>query len=127
MHNNWDLQLRLQETSHAGLAEKTSSKADQEPRRGPSRSQADAREWISAFNTSILTTRAREQKGQVLDLSALMQTPEFASLIMGAQHLAENQGLSKEEATERMIDIFRKVDAAWTQVVLKRGIQAMIG
>lgn len=117
MHNNWDLQLRIQETSHM----------DQDALRGPARSHSEAREWISAFNTSILTTRTREIKGPSNDLSALMQTPEFASLLIGAQHLAESQGLSKEEATERMIEIFRKVDSAWTQVVIKRGIQAMVG
>ncbi len=105
---------------------------DQDALRGPSRSHSEAREWISAFNTSILTTRTREMKnpemkGQSADLSALMQTPEFTSLLIGAQHLAESLGLTKEEATERMIEVFRKVDSAWTQVVIKRGIQSMVG
>jgi hypothetical protein len=117
MHNNWDLQLRLQETPSM----------EQEPSRGPARPDAGAREWISAFNTSLLTTRAIEMKGQSQDLSALMQTPEFTSLLIGAQHLAETEGLTKEEATERLIGLFRKLDTAWTQLVLKRGIKAIIG
>jgi len=86
----------------------------------------DTREWISAFNTSILTTRASEAKDRSSEFSALMQTPEFASLLIAAQHLADTLGLSKEEATERLIETFRKLDTAWTEMVMKRGIQAMI-
>ena len=86
----------------------------------------DTREWISAFNTSILTTKANEVKDRTIEFSSLMQTPEFASLLIAAQHLADSLGLTKEEATERLIETFRKLDSVWTEMVLKRGIQAMI-
>jgi hypothetical protein len=116
MHNNLDLQLRYHQTSAM----------DKDPRSGFRPANEDAREWISAFNTSILTTRANELKERPQELSALMQTPEFTSLIIGAQHLADSLGITKEEATERLIETFRKMDTAWNQLVLKRGIQAMI-
>ncbi len=90
-------------------------------------SARDAREWVSAFNTSILTTRAAEasaKKGP--DLSALMQTPEIKCLILAAQDLSNTLGISKEEATERMIIAFRNFDAAWTQLVIRRGLQSML-
>jgi hypothetical protein len=83
-------------------------------------------DWISAFNTSLLTTRANHAKDRSLELGELMQTPEFASLLIGAQHLAANQGLSKEEATERLIEVFRRIDFAWKQIVIKRGLQSII-
>lgn len=83
-------------------------------------------DWISAFNTSLLTTRANQSKDRSLELSELMQTPEFASLLVGAQHLASSQGLSKEEATERLIEVFRRIDFAWKQIVIKRGLQSII-
>jgi hypothetical protein len=93
------------------------------PSASPAESQND---WVSAFNTSLLTTRAHHAKDRSMELSDLMQTPEFASLLIGAQHLATSQGLSKEEATERLIEVFRRIDFAWKQIVIKRGLQAII-
>ena len=83
-------------------------------------------EWMSAFNTSLLTTRANHTKDRAMEIAELMQTPEFASILVGAQHLAESQDLSKEEATERLIEVFRKIDSTWKQIVMKRGLQALI-
>ena len=99
---------------------------DSDFRSGQKVSHESAREWMSAFNTSILTTRATEVNGRTPDLSALMQTPEFNSLILAAQNLATSEGITKEEATERMITAFRNIDSAWSQLVMKRGLQAMI-
>ena len=116
MHNNLDLQLQLHESSAMEKNYRSEAKAMNE----------DTREWVSAFNTSILTTRSNELKDRPQEFSALMQTPEFASLLIAARHLADSEGLTKEEATERLIETFRRLDGIWTQMVLKRGIQAMI-
>ncbi|MBU6152705.1 MAG: hypothetical protein KGP28_00255 [Bdellovibrionales bacterium] len=86
----------------------------------------DTREWISALNTSILTTRTNLIKDRSSELSGIMQSPEFTSLLFAAQYLGDSLGLTKEEATERLIDTFRKLDAIWGDMVIKRGIQAMI-
>lgn len=115
MNNNLDLQLRLQESS--------TMEKDYRSSVGTS---DDTREWMSALNTSILTTRANLVKDHSSELSGIMQSPEFTSLIFAAQYLAESLGLSKEEATERLIDTFRKLDTIWGDMVIKRGIQAMI-
>ncbi len=95
-------------------------RSDQKP------AQESAREWMSSFNTSILTTRANEGEAKPLDLAALMSTPEIQCLILAAQHLASSEGISKDEATERLITAFRNIDSAWTQMVMKRGLQTML-
>ena len=107
MHRNFDLQLTFQET-------------EKNPK------ESNTREWISAFNTSLLTTRASQNKNSSQELSDLMQTPEFASLLVAAQHLAQAQSLSKEEATERVIETFRKIDSCWNQIILQRGLQSVV-
>ena len=84
------------------------------------------RDWISAFNTSVLTTLSPTAKDRSLDLSKLMQSPEFASLLVGAQHLADAQNLSMEEATDRLIRSFREIDQVWRQIVMERGLKAII-
>ncbi len=115
MNNNLDLQLRLHESSTMEKDHRSSSGISD-----------DTREWISALNTSILTTKTSSLKDRSSELSAIMQTPEFTSLLFAAQYLGDSLGLTKEEATERLIDTFRKLDSIWGDMVLKRGIQAMI-
>ena len=88
--------------------------------------ETDTRDWMSAFNTSLLTTRANFAKDRSQELAKLMQTPEFASLLVGAQHLADSLGLSKEEATERLIETFRNIDFCWKQIISSRGLQSVI-
>jgi hypothetical protein len=116
MKHNVELQLRIQE--HSSM--------ESDYRTGQKPAHESAREWMSSFNTSILTTRATEHSGRAPDLNALMQTPEFNCLIQAAQALAHNEGISRDEATERIITAFRNLDGAWTQLVMKRGLQAML-
>ena len=102
------------------------TKSNEFPGASPSAPQETTRDWIGAFNTSLLTTRASNLNEKSADLSELMQSPEFASLLVGARHLADTQGLNREEATERLIETFRKIDAAWKEIVMKRGLQSII-
>ena len=118
------LQLQTVETKSA--PSKTASEMPREDASASAETATTTSSWISAFNTSLLTTRAHSQKEHSSELGELMQTPEFASLLVGAQHLAATQGLSKEEATERLIEVFRRLDFSWKQIILKRGLQAMI-
>lgn len=89
-------------------------------------------DWISAFNTSLLTTRkaqsaaVQSQPKNTPSLGELMQTPEFACLIMAAQKLSAQYQLSKEEATERLISTFRTIDSEWMDLVFKKGIDTLI-
>ena len=128
---NFDLQLQHVSASEIGRNStsrnnlmSTPSEPTKTKREAPSTEMTN--EWISAFNTSIITTQASPARDRSEDLAALMQTPEFASLLVGARHLSETQALSKEEATERLIETFRKIDSAWKQIVMKRGMQSLI-
>ena len=114
MQRNLDLQY-IQETPE--LSQAPDSKK---------RSNENSREWISAFNTSILTTGSPGVKDRTRELSELMQSPEFASLLFAAQHLSHNEGIPKEEATERLIKTFREIDYIWKQIVMARGLKALI-
>ena len=84
------------------------------------------RDWISAYNTSVLTTLSPTSKDRSVDLSKLMQSPEFASILVAAQHLAAAQNITKEEATDRLIRTFREMDSIWKQIVMERGLKAII-
>ena len=115
MNNNLDLQLRLQESATM-----------EKDYRSQGGMNEDTREWISALNTSILTTRTNQVRDRSSELSGLMKSPEFTSLLFAAQYLGDSLGITKEEATERLIETFRKLDSIWSDMVIKRGIQSMI-
>ena len=122
MQRNLNLQQQLQpqETKNHGQTFSHSNESKKDS------SGEVTREWISAYNTSVLTTLAPQTQDRSLELSKLMQSPEFASLLVAAQHLADAQGLTKEEATDRLICTFRKMDQIWNQIVIERGLKAII-
>jgi hypothetical protein len=148
MYRNLSHQQKPQPNSHfesdsdEALPSASSSRFDtqfQDPQLQLSQIQSQSQEprptlqnWITAFNTSLLTTQAHDlnRESQELkasdDLGTLMQSPEFHALIIAAQHLSNNLGYSKEEATERLIDTFRRLDRGWGRVVLNRGLNSLI-
>jgi hypothetical protein len=110
--------LNLQPQEISNLGHTTELKKDS--------SDEMTRDWISAFNTSVLTTLSSNAKDRSLVLYKLMQSPEFASLLVGAQHLADAQNLSMEDATDRLIRAFREIDQIWQKIVIERGLKALI-
>lgn len=107
------------------LQEIKSNESPAAPASAPYAPASDA--WVTAFNTSLLTTRANQIKDRSSELGELMQSPEFQSLLVAAQHLAQTQGYTKEVATERLIDVFRRIDFSWKQLVMNRGMKTLIG
>ena len=113
MHNGFELQLQ------------TMNSTPSEPK-GPKATDQNLAQWTGAFNTSLLTTRAQHVKDHSPDLAALMKTPEFESILVAAQDLAIKENLTQEEATERLIDVFRKLDYSWKQIIISRGLSSLI-
>ncbi len=81
--------------------------------------------WTTAFNTSLLTTRA-DSPDRSAELAELMQSVEYQCLLNASQLLANQGGCSKEVATERLIQTFRRLDECWNQVILKRGMNTLL-
>ncbi len=93
----------------------------------PTPTPHDRNDWVGAFNTSILTTLANSTPDCSQELARLAASPEFESLLIAAQHLAKSENLSPEDATERLIMMFRKIDSTWNKIVMNRGLNALIG
>ncbi|MBS1959337.1 MAG: hypothetical protein JST80_07700 [Bdellovibrionales bacterium] len=129
MHSNFDnTRLQLQEIeSNSNNRNDNQNGNPNSPKPGAGYDAGFNESWVSAFNTSLLTTRANHIKDRSNELGELMQSAEFKSLLIAAQHLAHTQGYSKEEATERLIEIFRKIDFSWKQLVMNRGMKSLIG
>lgn len=120
MLSNFDLQLQLQTMSE------TPSETQKEANSNLAVDlNADKNTWTGAFNTSLLTTRAQTLKDKSADLTSLMTTTEFECLLLAAQYLASKENLSAEEATERLIQVFRQIDHSWKQIVISRGLKSL--
>jgi hypothetical protein len=115
--------LNLQQHSDPSSTQKEEQKSEQKK----DSTEESTRDWISAFNTSLLTTLSHRSSTQncSVDLAKLMQSPEFASLLVAAQHLSDAQNLSMEESTDRLVRVFRDMDAIWNQIVIERGLKAL--
>jgi len=124
MYQNSELHLELN-TAEIKMNELNSLMHKAELRKSKPQEEM-TRDWISAFNTSILTTLNPRTKDRSHELSKLMQSPELASLLVGAQHLADSQGLTMEEATDRLIRTFREMDAIWNQIIIERGLKSIV-
>ncbi len=86
----------------------------------------DSAEWMSAFSTSLLTTKAATTRNKINEMAYLMKSPEFEAILAAAKSLSRRLNISKEEATERLISTFRKADEAWASLVVTEGLKALI-
>lgn len=83
------------------------------------------RDWIGAFNTALIASLANPDLA-VTSVEGLMQTPEFASLLIAARHLAESQGLTAEDACEKLVSCFRNLEQILNRALLKKGIESLL-
>lgn len=83
----------------------------------------------NAFHTSFLTTQARTSKTvaeeKTAEISTVMKSAEFLCLVNAARQFADLEGISIEEATERLIVAFRRLDSAWNAIVLQKGLETL--
>ncbi len=79
-----------------------------------------------AFNTALVKTRTAPLANAGKEIAALVTTPEFQTLLEAAQTLAEREGISAELACVRLIETFRKLDAAWDRYVFEQGVGVVV-
>lgn len=84
------------------------------------------------FNTALVVTRARSQSsssdsGKAQELSEVVQSPAFKSLLKATEIMVEETGCTEKEAAEQIIETFRSLDDIWTNYLLKEGFEKLKG
>ena len=83
-------------------------------------------ELTRVFNTALVSTRAAESKSASSELLSLIESPAFKAILVAARQLAAEQGISEREATERVIQVFRKVDQIWCGYLYQEGVSSVL-
>ncbi|HAR42097.1 MAG TPA: hypothetical protein DCS07_05620 [Bdellovibrionales bacterium] len=78
-------------------------------------------DFTKIFNTALVTSRPTEAPDFFAELFTLMESPECKAMIASAQRLSEEEGISAQEASERIIRVFRKMDKIWTSYLTQEG------
>ena len=74
----------------------------------------------------MVKSRVPETPDFFAELFSLMETPEFKALTAAAQTLSEQESISPQEASERMIRVFRKMDQIWSSYLCQEGRERVL-
>ena len=83
-------------------------------------------DFAKVFNTAMVKSRVPETPDFFAELFSLMETPEFKALTAAAQTLSEQESISPQEASERMIRVFRKMDQIWSSYLCQEGRERVL-
>ncbi|MGE4232166.1 MAG: hypothetical protein AB7F43_02455 [Bacteriovoracia bacterium] len=80
-------------------------------------------EIVRAFNTALLASKIR--KANKDELSSLLTSEAFQSILLCVRDLANRTGLPEEAAAEQVINTFRELDRLWDDLVFQEGMQKL--
>lgn len=76
------------------------------------------------FNSAVVNT-TQGASLPASDLTQTFRTPEFQAILESVRHLARLEGVSERDAAERIVRVFRQVDATWKDFVIQEGLAAL--
>jgi hypothetical protein len=79
------------------------------------------------FNTALISTQADGREESSDELFELMKSAPFRAILGAVKDLAEAERIPEREASERMIQAFRKLDELWSQYVYREGLERIRG
>lgn len=75
------------------------------------------------LNTAFVRSRASAQERDLAtELAAISASPAARAILRAARELAREQKLSELEASEQIIQTFRKLDEIWGAYLLQEGL-----
>ena len=87
----------------------------------------DIEHWTQVFNTALISTRVENARASSSELYSLLQEPAFNALLNSIQALAATKGVSELEAAKEMIQVFRKLDQVWSDLLVQEGFERLKG
>jgi len=80
------------------------------------------------FNTAIVSTKIPELpefKDYSSKLSELLGSDAFQAILDSIELYAERNGISEEDAAEKVIKTFRAIDKVWDDYIFQEGLAAL--
>jgi hypothetical protein len=92
-----------------------------------SETHLDIEHWTQVFNTALISTRVENARASSSELYTLIQEPAFNALLSSIQLLATTKGVSELDAAKEMIQVFRKIDQVWSDLLIQEGFERLKG
>ena len=79
------------------------------------------------FNSALVTSLVQSPVQATLKpqerLMELQRSPEFKSILLAVQSLAQASGRSERACTESLLGVLREMDSLWGQIVQSEGLK----
>ena len=82
-------------------------------------------ELARIFNTSLVSSQAKAKRDFSSELFALTDSSAFKAILNAVQQLARVQGISEKQASEQVIQTFRRIDEIWGEYMFHEGLDRL--
>lgn len=82
---------------------------------------------VRIFNTSLVSTRAKKKRDFSSELCKISESPSFKAILNAVQQFSRIHGITERQATEEVIQTFRKLDEIWGEYVFHEGLDKLRG
>lgn len=79
------------------------------------------------FNTVLVSSRVRTKKDFSRELFELTESSAFKAILSAVKQLSQLQGISERQASEQVIQTFRKMDEVWGEYLFHEGVDRLRG
>ena len=79
------------------------------------------------FNTVLVSSRVRNKKDFSRELFELTESSGFKAILSAVKQLSLVQGITERQATEQVIQTFRRMDEVWGEYLFHEGVDRIRG
>lgn len=95
------------------------------PTNAPSSTERAEDRLSRIFNTAMISTIRNNEPLEDEALNQLLATPEFRAILSAVHQVAFEKNTTEKNAAEELIRVFRRIDHAWQDYVLAKGIESL--
>lgn len=88
---------------------------------------SDVNQSTKLFNTAIIATKIPTLTNYSAQLSELVGSAPFQSVLNAIRDYAKTAGIPEEQAAEEVVQTFRKIDRIWDSYIFQEGLDKLKG
>lgn len=84
---------------------------------------SEKQDAIQLLNTAVIKSKEKRINASYEDrLAKICNSPVMSAILIGIDHLAEEEKMSKDQAAISIVETIRELDSIWNDYVLMEGI-----
>ena len=77
------------------------------------------------FNTAIIATKVPKLSNYSSQLSELVKSKAFQTILIAIRDYAQQTGMPEEQAAEEIVHTFRNIDRVWDDYIFQEGLDKL--